>query len=273
MSTLPRADRLPTILPRRLLFGLLAGAALLAAGAAQAAGQGQPLRVAVEGEYPPFNTTDAKGKLAGFDVDIAQALCAAMQAPCQLVKQRWDLMISDLAAGKYEAVVSSMSISDERRKRIDFTEAYYQTPSKFVRKKGLSTDIAAGGSQGLKVGVQRATIHDQYLTDAYGDRVTIVRYATVGEAQADMRGGKLDLLFGDAMALSESFLKTPQGKGFEFTGPDVRDPRWFGQGFGIAVRKGNADLLAKLNQALATIRADGTYDRIESKYFPFDIGG
>ena len=121
------------------------------------------LQIAVEGEYPPFNTTDKKGRLVGFDVDIANALCKSINASCVLVKQRWDRMIPDLVAGKYDLVVSSMSITAERRQKIDFTDPYYQSPAKFVAKKGTDLTISPAGLKGQRIGVQRATIHEQYL--------------------------------------------------------------------------------------------------------------
>jgi arginine/ornithine transport system substrate-binding protein len=189
------------------------------------------------------------------------------------VKQAWNLMIPDLAAGKYDMIVSSMSITETRRQRVDFTEPYYQTPAKFVRKKGSGVEITPAGLKGRKIGVQRATTHDSYLTSAYGSTASLVRYNTLEQAQADLVAGKIDVLFADAIALSDGLLKTAKGKGFEFAGPDVRDQRWFGEGIGIAVRKGDADLRAKLNEALATIRADGTYAKIEQSYFPFRLYG
>ncbi|MEK0083881.1 transporter substrate-binding domain-containing protein [Benzoatithermus flavus] len=277
------ADKVgPSRLRRRMALAVLAGAAVLVAGAAEAAqkaavakqpaAQGEGLKVAVEGEYPPFNETGPDGRLKGFDVDIAQALCAHIGARCELVKQQWDRMIPDLAAGKYDMIVSSMSITDTRRATMDFTDAYYHTPAKFVGRKGAFAGLTADGLAGKRIGVQRATIHDSYLTDTYGGRAEITRYDTLEKAQADLVAGKLDLLFADAIALNDGFLKTAKGKSFEFAGPDVRDPRWFGEGIGIAVRKGNTGLRDRLNQALAAIRADGTFERIEKKYFPFDIG-
>jgi arginine/ornithine transport system substrate-binding protein len=169
-------------------------------------------------------------------------------------------------------VVSSLSITSTRRKQIDFTRPYYQTPAKFVAKKGAGIEVSPEGLKGRRLGVQRATTHERYLTSLYGDSAVLVRYDTLPKAQADMAAGKLDLVFADAMALSEGFLKTKTGKGFEFVGPDFRDSRWLGQGIGIGVRKGRADLVGQLNEALEAIKSDGTYARIERTYFDFAIG-
>jgi arginine/ornithine transport system substrate-binding protein len=255
---------------RGVLTALVAAVAMLGAGAASA--RAEALLVAIEGEYPPFNVTDKKGRLAGFDVDIANALCKAIDASCKLVKQQWDRMIPDLAAGKYDLVVSSLSITSTRRKQIDFTRPYYQTPAKFVAKKGADIQVTLDGLNGRRLGVQRATTHERYLSSLYGDSVVLVRYDTLPKAQADMVAGNVDLVFGDAMALAEGFLKTKKGKDFEFVGPDFRDSRWLGQGIGIGVRKGRADLVGQLNEALEAIKADGTYARIGRSYFDFALG-
>ena len=254
---------------RRTVVGMASALTLLSAMPALAAAE--TLRIAVEGEYPPFNRVDKKGKLSGFDVDIANALCKAIDASCKLIQQPWDRMIADLVAGKYDLVVSSLSITGSRRQQIDFTNAYYQTPAKFVAKKGAKIDVTQAGLKGLRIGVQKATIHEQFLTSSFGNKAVLVRYETVPKAQADLVAGKVDLIFADAMALDAGFLKTKAGKEYAFVGPDFRDQRWFGQGFGIGVRKGQAELVASLNAALAKLDADGTYDSIANKYFDFDM--
>lgn len=263
-------------LPRRAVLGLASALVLVAATQAHAAKTAPPpanqLQIAIEGEYPPFNTTDKKGRLVGFDVDIANALCKSINASCVLVKQRWDRMIPDLVAGKYDLVVSSMSITAERRQKIDFTDAYYQSPAKFVAKKGFDLVISPAGLKGQRIGVQRATIHEQFLNNLFGSSAELVRFDTLPKAEAALAAGKVDLVFADAIGLSQGFLEASAGKNYAFVGPDFRDPHYFGQGIGIGVRKGQGDLVAKLNAAIAGIHADGTYRQIEQKYFPFKIG-
>lgn len=267
-----------SIMPRRRIVLRTLGALLATTVAGTchvaAADESAVLRVAIEGEYPPFSSTAAGGKLKGFDVEIAQALCAAMAASCQLVKQQWDRMIPDLVAGRYEMVVSSMSITPRRRQQIDFTQAYYQMPAKFVARKGR--DDLAGSLEALKgkrVGVQKATVHDQFLTANVGGSAVLTRYDTLGKAAGDLQAGRIDYLFGDAMALHENLLKTPKGKAYEFVGPDLRDRRFFGEGIGIAVRKGDDALREPLNAAIKGIRASGTYQEISNRYFGRDIYG
>jgi arginine/ornithine transport system substrate-binding protein len=121
--------------------------------------------------------------------------------------------------------------------------------------------------------VQGSTIHENFIRDNFGDVATIKAYDTQENANLDLAAGRLDAVIADKVALDEGFLKTDQGKDFEFVGPDFTDKKWFGEGAGIAVRKGEPDLLKGLNDAIAAIRNDGTYQKIEQKYFAYDIYG
>lgn len=256
------------ILSRRVLVGLFAASlAFGVAGARQASATGPVLKIAVEGEYPPFNQVDKKGKFSGFDIDIANAVCKQLQASCQFVRQPWASMIDGLVAGDYDLVISSLSITNARRQRIDFSEAYYSTPAKFVAKKDLALSATLDALKGRKVAVQKATTHERYLSSRFGSGVDIVRYDTLPAATADLAKGKVDLVFADALALSQGFLTTDKGKLFAFVGPDLV----LGNGIGIGVRKGQPDLVAELNRALDSIRADGSYESIGSKYFPWGL--
>ncbi|RDH44565.1 ABC transporter substrate-binding protein [Zooshikella ganghwensis] len=231
------------------------------------------VRIGVEGAYPPFSYTTESGEVKGFDIDIANALCQAMQVKCKMVPQDWDGMIPSLLSRKFDAIIASMSITEERKQKVDFSDKYYHTPVRFVRKKGEDISISPEGLKGKVVGVQRSTTSDRYLTDVYGSAVTIKRYSTQDEAYLDMKAGRLDLLLGDIIPLSDGFLKKEGGDAFEFIGPAISDQQWFGEGIGIAVRKQNKDLKAMFNKAIKQIRADGTYDKIQKRYFDFDIYG
>ena len=155
------------------------------------------IRFATEGAYEPFNFVTPDGKLAGFDVDIGYALCNQMKAECTMVQQDWDGMIPALKARKFDAIIASMSITEERKKQVDFTGKYYQTPARFVAKKDSGLQITKEGLKGKKVGVQRATIHDKFLTDNFGDVVEVVRYGTQDEANTDLINGRLDAILAD----------------------------------------------------------------------------
>ncbi len=247
------------------------GAALNATGAD--AKEWKKVRIGVEGAYPPFSEVTADGKLVGFDIDIANALCEEMKVECELITQDWDGIIPALQARKYDAIIASMSITPERKEKVDFTNKYYNTPAKFVRKKGSGIEITKEGMKGKVVGVQRATIHDNFVTEVYGDTVEVKRYATQDEAYLDMVAGRVDLLLADSVAMDGGFIQTDAGKDFEFVGPDFSDPQYFGEGAGIALRKGEEDLREMFNNAIEAIRANGTYDTIQKKYFDYDVYG
>ncbi len=254
-------------------FTFLGVLAALALAAGAAAADMKKVTLGTEGAYPPFNWIDENGDLQGFDIEIGNALCAAAKLDCTWEVQDWDGIIPGLLAKKYDTIVASMSITEERKQKVDFTGKYYTTPAKFVRMKGSGIEISDEGLDGLAVGVQRATIHENFLRDNYGDIVTIKAYATQDEANLDFVAGRVDLLLADSMALQGGFLDTPDGADAEFVGPDFTDPQWFGDGAGIAVRKGEGELLEALNGAIAAIRADGTYKAINDKYFDFDVYG
>ena len=244
---------------------------LLSVTAGAQADEWKEIRIGVEGAYPPFSSITESGQLVGFDIDIAIELCNTMGASCSLVPQDWDGIIPALLARKYDAIVASMSITEERKKKVAFTNKYYNSPAKFARKKGSGIEITKQGMAGKSVGVQRATIHDNFITDEFGDTVTIKRYGSQDEAYLDAVAGRIDLLLADSVAMDDGFLSTDQGADFEFVGPNYSDPKYFGEGAGIAIRKGDSDLVEQFNEAIRTIRANGKYKSINDKYFDFDI--
>lgn len=246
---------------------------LIFAAATVQAKEWNKVRVAIEGAYPPFSEVSPSGELIGFDVDIAVALCEAMGAEPVLVTQGWDGMIPGLLARKYDTIIASMSITEERLKTVDFTNKYYQTPAKFMIKKGLIPEFSLAALKGKVVGVQRETIHDKYLTEVYGDDVKIVRYGSLDEAFLDVKAGRIDIVMADSIALMDGFLSKDDGKDYEFVGPDMVDPKIFGPGIGAAIRKQDGDLKQKLNDAIVKIRANGTYEKIQNKYFDFNVYG
>jgi lysine-arginine-ornithine-binding protein len=257
---------------RKLATVLMAAAALaMLAGAAHAQDK-RKVKIGTEGAYPPFNSIAADGQLVGFDIDIAKALCAAANFECEFVVQDWDGIIPGLIAKKYDAIIASMSITDQRKEVVDFTDKYYATPAKFVAAKGAGFDISPEGLAGMAVGVQRATVSENFARGAFPE-VDVRAYATQDEANADLVSGRLDLVLADAVVLLEGFLNTDAGKDFAFVGPDYFDPKYFGEGIGIAIRKGEDDLRTAFNQAIDKIRADGTYRAINQKYFDFDVYG
>lgn len=250
----------------------LAALALMAGLAHAQAPDWKKVRIGIEGAYPPFSEIGTDGKLKGFDVDITMALCAKMAAECQIVPQEWDGMIPALQARKFDAIISSMAITEERKRQVAFTDKYYNTPARIVGKASMPHDISVAALKGKKIGVQRSTTHDRYASAIYKDSA-IVRYAKADEAFLDLAAGRVDVLLMDSVAANEGFLKRPAGKGFAFLGQPVDDPKYFGTGTGIATRKADAALVGKFNAAIAAIRADGTYKKIQDKYFDFDVYG
>jgi arginine/ornithine transport system substrate-binding protein len=257
---------------KKLATGLIAAAAITLLATGAQAQDKQKVKIGTEGAYPPFNSIDTNGELVGFDVDIAKALCDAANFECEFVVQDWDGIIPGLIAQKYDAIVASMSITDQRKEVVDFTDKYYQTPAKFVAAEGAGFDISPEGLAGKVIGVQRATTHENFARAKFPE-AEVRAYATQDEANADLVSGRIDLIMADSVALLDGFLNTDAGEGFEFVGPDYSDPAFHGEGVGIAIRKGEDDLRAAFNEAIDKIRADGTYQAIAEKYFEFDVYG
>lgn len=226
-------------------------------------------RIATEGAYPPFNFVDASGKLQGFEIELGEALCAQMNAKCEFVKQDFDGTIPGILAGKYDFALTSMSITPERQKTVDFSEKYYSTAAVFTAPKDTTiSDISPAGLNGKRVGAQSSTIHAAMLEDKYKD-VEVRMYPTLDEALRDLEAGRIDTVFGDKLATAP-WLQSEAGKCCKVVGGDITDAS-FGPGVGAAMKKGNDDLRNKLNAAINAVVDDGTYKSINDKYFPFSI--
>ena len=228
---------------------------------------GETLRFATEGAYPPFNYVDADNKLHGFDVDITHALCEQMKVECTLVAQDWEGIIPALMARKYDAVVASMIDTQERRKKIAFTDHYYRTPLTVAVAKDSQIKDAQTDFKGYTVGAQSASTQAIYAEDVYGKAGADVKlYPTLDEANADLAAGRLDGVIADKFPLHEWLNKNGQDC-CKLLG-DVDGTK---ADAAIAVRKDDQALRTRLNEALAAIVANGTYQKIASKYFAFDI--
>lgn len=237
-----------------------------------AATPGLALGICVEGAYPPFSETAEDGSVVGFDVDIANALCAEMDVECEMVKVDWDGIIPALLERKCDAIVASMSITPERAQVIDFTDKYYNTPARLIAPEGTDLVDSSEGLAGKRIGVQRGSVHHGYVENAYPES-ELVLYGTQDEANLDLIAGRLDAVMADSVVLDLGFLQTPEGEDFAFFGTPHLDPEYHGDGVGIGVRKGEDELREDLNGAIAAIRDSGKYDEIASQYFEFDIYG
>ena len=237
----------------------------------QAYAQPAKMKIATEGTYFPWSFKDAQGKVEVWDVDIAYALCSKMKAECEVVAQDWDGIIPGLQAKKYDAIVASMSMTPKRREQVDFTDKYKDVVSSFVARKGTITDTSPEGMKGKRIGVQRGSSQHQWLqASGYEKTATLVLYDTTQQPELDLISGRVDSIIGNKATYYTGFLKRPEAKEFVFVGPELKGGV-LGEGAAIAIRKGDNELRDRFNKALAEIRADGTYDRITKKYFPFAL--
>lgn len=250
---------------RIVLTGFVA--ALLLAGPAQA--EITKIKMGTEGAYPPFNNINEDGELVGFDIEIGNALCDAMDVECEWVTSDWDGIIPALLAKKFDTIMASMSITEERKEKIAFTDKYYTSPVRFIRRKG--TDASPEDISSAVVGVQSATVSENLVRGKFPD-AEIKTYAEQEQANLDLASGRVDLVAADAFVLID-FVESEAGNDVEFVGPSYTDEEYLGEGIGIGVRKEDEELRKMLNEAIKTIREDGTYQKINAKYFDFDIYG
>lgn len=231
-----------------------------------------PLVIGTEGAYAPFNYLDDQGEVQGFEIDLARAMCDEIGVTCEFVVQDWDGIIPGLLAQKYDAIIASLYITDERRERIAFSDKYYQVPARFVVPTSSTLEFTPEGMKGVVVGTQRATSFERFMRDEFPD-IDLRVYATMEEAYLDLQSGRIDALMADIVAASEGFLKTPEGEGFEFRGPEYTGVEWFGYGAGVGVRKEDAHVAKAFSEAIAKVRANGAYQEIADKWFGFDVYG
>ncbi|WP_018688201.1 MULTISPECIES: ABC transporter substrate-binding protein [Ahrensia] len=247
-------------------------AVALSVGAAQAESHAMKIKIGTEGAYPPFNSLEADGSLVGFDIDIAKALCEEMKAECEFVTSDWDGIIPALLAGKFDAIIASMSITDERKEQVDFTNKYYNTPPAIAVPKDSdiaeATDAALAGKT---LGAQSSTTHSNYAEEKLGS-AELKLYPTPDEYKLDIASGRIDGVIDDVVVLSD-WLATEDGACCKLLGTLTPDLAINGEGAGIAIRKGEEELREKFNAAIIAIRESGKYEEINTKYFDFDVYG
>jgi len=262
-------------LSRRSTTWLLAAALLSTVAVVNpaAARDWSTVRIGVDATYKPFTYKSPDGKLTGFDVDIANALCDEMKVKCTFVESSWEGIIPGLRANKFDAIISSMSITDERRKAVDFTDKYYSTPT-FVIAKAGSGDGSPANLKGKRVGVLKASVQETFGKAVLAPAgAAVVSYDSTQQSYLDLKSGRIDAVVVDQFEGKGGFLDTPDGKGFAFVGSPLTDPKYFGTGAGIAIRKSDADLRDRFNVALKAIRANGTWKKVSDRYFDYDIYG
>ncbi len=255
-------------------LALLGALALSLLSPLSMADEAKPVRIGIEAAYPPFAMKTPEGAITGFDYDIGNALCAEMQVKCVWIEQEFDGLIPALKVRKFDAVLSSLAITPERLKSVDFTNKYYATPARLAMKTGTVLNDPLVDLKGKKVGVQRASIYDRYATEVYAPAgIEVVRYSSQNEIFLDLTAGRVDATLADVVNIDDGFLKTDAGKGFALVGPDYTEAKYFGDGVGIAVRKGDKAMAERFNKAIAAIRANGKYQEVQNKYFQFNVYG
>ncbi|WP_434986317.1 transporter substrate-binding domain-containing protein [Vreelandella zhaodongensis] len=231
------------------------------------------VRLGVDIPYEPFMYREADGTLTGFEIELGDAVCAYLDISCTWVEQDWDGIIPGLLARNYDAIMSSMAITDERAQRVLFSEPYYTTPSAWITTHEHDIDIEDRANlEGLTVGVQRATLQDNYVTELYGDVLEIRRYTGVDDVVTDLLAGRLDLTFMDyPIAEAAIEIDTPESQ-FQRISDFIKEPEHiFGKGVGVAFRPRDEALAERFNEALSALKEDGTYDEIMNRYFNYDV--
>ncbi len=257
---------------RNMFIKMVAAAAFAVAGAFAASAE--PVKVGFSPEpYPPFFSPDASSNWTGWEVEIINAICTEAKLECALTPIPWDGLIPALTSKKIDAIMNSMSITEERKKSIDFSDKYYNTPTAVIGPKGEAFDATPAGLKGKIVGVQVSTTHAAYVKKHFADAAEIKEYQTQDEANQDLAAGRIDATQADSIAL-DAFLKTDQGKACcDLKGMVAEDLEILGPGVGAGLRKEDTELKGKINAAIKAIRDNGTYETITKKYFDFDIFG
>ena len=247
------------------------------------------IKIGTEGAYPPWNSKDAAGNLIGFEVELANELCKIMKHNCTIVEQDWDGMIPALVSRKFDAIMAGMSITDERKKTINFSQGYADEVASLAVMKGSKneglktlsainlTDINADEQatldtltkafKGKTIGVQTATIHQNFLDSGLMGKVNVRTYKTQDEVNLDLAAGRIDAALAAAVAFTDYAEKS--GKAVVLTGPTFAGGD-FGNGVGVGIRKGESKLLNDFNAAIDKARDEGIISRLAIKHFGFD---
>ena len=269
---------------KKTIFSVLAS--LLIIGSVSA---NDKIRIGTEGAYPPWNSKDASGNLIGFEVELAEELCKIMKYECTIVEQDWDGMIPALVMRKFDAIMAGMSITDERKKTITFSQGYADEVASLAVMKGSSLEgmdtpeginLSLGGSDvkkalktltgalaGKTVCTQTGTIHQNFLESGDVGSVNVRTYKTQDEVNLDLTSGRCDVALAAAVAFTDYADKS--GKPVVLVGPTFSGGA-FGNGVGVGIRKDDTELLKKFNAAINKARKNGDISRIATKWFGFD---
>lgn len=226
----------------------------------------ESIRIGTEGNYPPFSYRNADGRLTGFEVDLGNRLCDIVDVSCEWETMKFGDLVPALLAGRIDAIMGSVAITAERRKYVSFSAKYYSTPIRFIAERNLTLKINPAELAGRRIGAGKATVHADYLARNLSAAVEPTLYADHDEMLSALIEGKLDLVLGDGLALW-SFLNTPQGAAFNWVG----SPIYTDEGIGVVLRPDDQDLRSRFDGAIDKVLRNGTYLRVNARYFPFNI--
>ena len=228
------------------------------------------ITIATEGAFPPFNYLDRKGLPAGFEMELAQEACQRIKAECEFVALKWDQLIPGLLDKKFDIIMSSMEVTRERRQRMGLSRRYYLSPGAFIAPKGAPYDGPPSLLRNKRIGIVRDSMHADWADKSFRRSAQLKRYASIQEALAGLANDEVDAVFGDKARLW-LWSQKPEGKCCELVGQDIKDTQTLGVGVAAGLRKEDAKLREALNKAFGEMVADGTYKKINEKYFPFAL--
>jgi polar amino acid transport system substrate-binding protein len=226
------------------------------------------IRFATEVDYPPFNFAGADGNPVGFNVELARLICDELKIPCTIQMRRFDTLLTSLGENRSDAVAASIAVTAQTRERADFSDPYYRPAGRFVaRRQAVLGDIRVEQLEGKKIAVVAGTAHDEYARALFTE-ADIRRYPTADVAREALRRGDVDLLFADAFELSFWLNGSDSGNCCAFVGGPYMESRLFGEGIGIAVKRGNDTLRLAFNWALFRLWEKGKFTELWLRYFP-----
>jgi ABC-type amino acid transport substrate-binding protein len=228
------------------------------------------LTIATWGKYPPFNYLDSKGIPAGFEMDLAQEACERMKAECNFVAAKWNELIPGLIEKKFDIVMASLEVTPERRRRLGMSRRYYLSPGAFIAAKGAPFDGPPSLLRNKRIGVQKDSMHADWMDKSFRRSAQIKRYATVEDELQALAKGEVDAVFGDKAQLW-LWSQKPEGQCCALVGQDIKDTQTLGIGVSAGIRREDIKLREAFNKAIGEMLSDGTYKKLNAKYFPFPL--
>lgn len=228
------------------------------------------ITIATEAAFPPFNYLDKKGLPAGFEMELAQDACQRMKAECEFVAVKWDDLIPGLLDKKFDIIMSSLEVNNERRRRLGLSRRYYLSPGAFIAEKGQPFDGPPTLLRNKRIGVQKDSTHADWLDKSFRRSAQIKRYNSIADALQALQKEEVDAVFGDKVQLW-LWSQKPEGKCCEVMGQDIKDNQTLGVGVSAGLRREDIKLREALNKAFAEMTSDGTFKKLNDKYFPFPL--